>query len=231
MNNFIKFTSTNHLFDYGGHLSRTDKLVSPNKRELFFGQPIVLEEKVDGANIGFSLSQEGEILVQNRGNYITANSHPQFKILDRWIQQHEDALFDILVKGFILYGEWCYAKHTINYDRLPDWFLAFDMWDINENKFLSRQRRHLELNLAGISEVPFVGDFVVTPTVLEGLLLRTKSKLYDGPVEGIYLRVDNSNGYLSERAKIVRPGFIQSIEEHWTKQSLILNNCINETLL
>ena len=38
-------------------------------------------------------------------------------------------LFEILSEKFILFGEWCYAQHSIFYDRLPDWFLGFDIYD------------------------------------------------------------------------------------------------------
>jgi len=55
-------------------------------------------------------------------------------------------------------------------------------------------------------------------------LLNTKSKYYDGPIEGIYLRIDNSK-YLQARAKVVRPGFIQSdeMESHWAGKQLTKN--------
>jgi hypothetical protein len=29
----------------------------------------------------------------------------------------------------ILFGEWCRAQHSVFYSRLPDYFLAFDIWD------------------------------------------------------------------------------------------------------
>lgn len=224
MSDFFKFTSTYHLFDCGGTVTRTDKVFSPDQGKKFYNEPVVIEEKVDGANIGFSLSKEGDILVQNRGNYITSSSHPQFKLLDRWLRQHEDALFELLIKGYILFGEWCYAKHTIRYDRLPDWFLAFDIWDIHQRKFLSRQRRHQLLEPLHIAEVHMIGEFAVTRPKLEHMLLHTQSQYHDGPIEGLYMRLDGPEGYLIDRAKIVRPGFIQSIEEHWTKQTLVRNS-------
>lgn len=39
---------------------------------------------------------------------------------------------------YILYGEWCAARHTVTYDALPDWFLAYDVYDTKEGRFFSR---------------------------------------------------------------------------------------------
>ena len=38
----------------------------------------------------------------------------------------------------VLYGEWLYARHTVVYDKLPDWFLAFDVFDSRKGKFMCR---------------------------------------------------------------------------------------------
>jgi len=54
----------------GGGSAREDKVFSPAERSAFLEKPVVIEEKVDGANIGISVSPSGEIRVQNRGQYI-----------------------------------------------------------------------------------------------------------------------------------------------------------------
>ena len=38
----------------------------------------------------------------------------------------------------VLFGEWMCVKHTVAYDKLPDWFIAFDILDMDEGKFLCR---------------------------------------------------------------------------------------------
>lgn len=66
--------------------------------------------------------------------------------------------------------------------------------------------------------------------------METKSAYYDGPVEGIYLRVDSDaqetqickiqgQNISIERSKIVRPDFLQQIEEQWTRQTFTKNIC------
>ena len=62
--------------------------------------------------------------------------------------------------------------------------------------------------------------------------LNTDSSFYDGPCEGIYLRIDedmrsvspqSSSSYSISRGKLVRPDFIQGIEEQWTRQKFTKN--------
>jgi hypothetical protein len=38
---------------------------------------------------------------------------------------------------FILFGEWVYAKHSIHYSKLPAYFIAFDIFDLQNQSFLS----------------------------------------------------------------------------------------------
>ena len=74
---------------------------------------VVIEEKVDGANIGISVSPENKILIQNRGGYIDQDPPAQFRTLQSWISVRSDQLIEHLGRNFILFGEWCYAVHSI----------------------------------------------------------------------------------------------------------------------
>ena len=69
-----------------------------------------------------------EICFQNRSHYVTTESASQWKTLDLWKRQHQEALYSFLTPDLVLFGEWCYSKHSIHYTRLPDYFLAFDMY-------------------------------------------------------------------------------------------------------
>jgi len=116
-----------------------------------------------------------------------------------------------------------YAKHSIHYTELPDLFIAFDIWDVKIGNFLSRVERDKRLEGSGIYTVPLVAHGKFTKEQMKELL-NTKSKYYDGLIEGIYLRIDNDK-YLQARAKVVRPGFIQSdeMESHWAGKQLTKN--------
>ena len=136
----------------GDGVPRGDKLLSPQEAEELLSHVVVVEEKVDGANIGISLSAGDELRVQNRGAFLAWDSlHPQFKPLPRWLQAHRLALTDALGSNLILFGEWCYARHSIHYTRLPDWFLAFDVYDRSVGKFWSADRRDAFVRTTGSS--------------------------------------------------------------------------------
>jgi hypothetical protein len=85
---FCKFPRTAHLFDTGGKAVTRDDLLVPDL-EFFLdsNKMIYVEEKVDGANVGFSLSPDGQILCQNRSHYVTASSQAQFQMLPLWLNQ------------------------------------------------------------------------------------------------------------------------------------------------
>jgi atypical dual specificity phosphatase len=66
---------------------------------------IVIEEKVDGANLGFRLMSDGSIAVQNRSHFVTSKSGEQFKRLDLWLEEHSAQLQALLKSPrWILYG-------------------------------------------------------------------------------------------------------------------------------
>lgn len=121
----------------------------------------------------------------------------------------------------ILFGEWCYAKHSIHYTNLSDYFLCFDIYDKKKKCFLSREARVKMLEGSGIQNVPLIGEGVFSKDqIIE--MLQTQSRFYDGPVEGLYIRIEKE-GVLVKRGKVVREDFIQEIEEHWSKKVLVKN--------
>ena len=168
----FKFPRTRHLFDAGGSAISRDDLLMDNAEERSFyttrqqQQPILIavEEKVDGANLGISIGLDMQIRVQNRSHYVNSKTHRQFSTLDSWISQHSGALFDILEPGkHVLFGEWLYAKHSIPYTKLPGYFMAFDLYDREVNKFYSWRERNRRLEG---SDIPIVRQ--ITETTISG---------------------------------------------------------------
>lgn len=215
--NFFKFPSTPHLATLPGVDIRGDKVLTANERDEFLRREITVEEKVDGANLGLSFDAEGNIRAQNRGAYLQLPEAGQWKKLNEWLALHTDALFEHLYDRYVLFGEWCYARHSVFYDQLPDWFLAFDIYDRTSQRFLSTGRRDQLIEEMSLFKVPNLGHGHFSLSELKGLL--SQSKLADGPAEGVYLRVDESD-WLGQRAKLVRPAFIQAVEEHWSRSAI-----------
>lgn len=214
---FFKFPSTPHLATLAGVDIRGDKVLSESEREEFLQHDLVVEEKVDGANLGISFDSEGNIRAQNRGAYLQLPGTGQWKKLGDWLTPRTDTLFEHLSDHFILFGEWCYAQHSVFYDRLPDWFLGFDVYDKQARRFLSSERRDTLLRGMAIAQVPVLarGNFMYS----EIKTFLSTSKLGDQPAEGIYLRYDQ-NGWLKQRAKLVRPAFIQAVKQHWSRSAI-----------
>jgi ATP-dependent RNA circularization protein (DNA/RNA ligase family) len=218
---FFKFPHTPHLDWLSSAPVRHDKVLSPAEaRELLEGE-VLVEEKVDGANLGISVGPGGELRAQNRGSYLGTRAAPQFQPLWPWLEAQRSRLVDALGPNLMLFGEWCFAVHSVRYETLPDWFLAFDVYDKQAGRFWSSARRDALTESLGLARVPVVarGHFTV-----EGVkkLLGTSS-LTPAPMEGVYLRHDEGD-WLLARAKLVRPEFVQAIEEHWSSRPLERNH-------
>jgi ATP-dependent RNA circularization protein (DNA/RNA ligase family) len=219
---FLKFPRTPHLFILPGLDIRDDKVLDEMNANLFFNHPIVLEEKVDGANIGISLSKIGLLLLQNRGNYITPGGHPQFDPIWEWAYSRIHLFQQYISNNYIVFGEWCYARHSIFYDALPDWFLGFDIFDLTKQTFMDTHSRNQMFEKLNIISAPLIDIGKFTKTDIEKLISTKTSNLYHGPIEGIYLRLED-NEKLIQRAKIVNVNFIQEIGIHWNSKKLTLN--------
>lgn len=222
---FHKFPSTPYIEFQKGTI-RKEKVLTEKEIEMILTQRIYVEEKIDGANLGISFDCEGNLLLQNRGSYLYPPLEGQWKLLNGWIKKHENRMFDVLADEYILFGEWCYATHSIYYDSLPDWFVGFDILEKKSNRFLNVPKRNLMMNQIGIFTVPLLGKGAFTLEQLKQFF--GKSRFGNEECEGIYLRQDGVD-YLNYRAKIVRDDFRQNIDIHWSKKRMTYNK-IEENL-
>lgn len=219
---FYKFPSTPYVENKGDFV-RNDKILCPCEIETLFSKPITIEEKIDGANLGISFDDAGGLLLQNRGSYLTPPLTGQWSPLNDWIARHEDIIFDHIADTKILFGEWCYAKHSVYYNALPDWFIGFDIYDKKAEKFLSVKERNKLMKKMNIVIVPLLGDGVFAPEDMERFF--TVSKFGDENCEGVYLRQDEEL-FLKYRAKMVRKEFRQAIDKHWSRKELQKNRLL-----
>ena len=96
---------------------------------------------LNGSNVGISIPADGRLQAQNRGHYLHAPFHGQFTRLGDWLAVHEDAMFDALGEHLVAFGEWCAARHSLDYASLPDWWMLFDIYDRREGRSWSTRRR------------------------------------------------------------------------------------------
>jgi hypothetical protein len=219
---FHKFPHTPHLLWLGEGAPREDKTLSRAEAEGFLTQPVVVEEKVDGANLGLAVGPDGRIRAQSRGSYLVpGRCHAQWNPLWPWLAHREQALIAALGAERMLFGEWCHARHTVAYNELPDWFLVFDVFEPHTGTFWSTNRRNELATDLGLSTVPKVIRGRLMLREVPGLL--GQSALGAARMEGLYLRQD-AHGRLLARAKVVGAEFKQQIEAHWTRRALIPNH-------
>lgn len=219
-NDFFKFPSTPHIMLSGELQMRNEKVLDINICNEILSKSITVEEKIDGANLGISFSDDGECLLQNRGQYLVTPLSGQWAKLQDWLEPKLNSLFDFLGNQYILFGEWCWFKHTVFYDALPDWFIAFDIFDKNAKKFLSVTRRNKMIDKMKLIVVPRLYFGHLHLDNIEVML--QKSRFGSEMCEGLYFRSDNEN-WLEFRAKYVNPSFVQTIDQHWSKKMRVKN--------
>lgn len=219
---FFRFPHTPHLAWFGQHAPRDDKVLSSAEAQALLAGNVVVEEKLDGANLGFSLASDGSLRVQNRGQYLASPHLGQFARLPAWLAQHGDALRGVLHLDIIVFGEWCAARHSLDYNALPDWFLMFDVYDRSVGRFWSTSRRNALAASSALATAPQVARGRHTVFALKQMVTTASSRYRHGPMEGVVIRRESAQ-WCESRAKLVRADFTQAIEKHWRKRVIEWN--------
>jgi hypothetical protein len=246
-----KYPRTRHLetsrFQHGDH--DLEAVAFKDVR----GRFMVVEEKMDGANVGVSFDDEGRLLLQSRGHYLVGGPRERhFDLLKQWAHAHAEDLYLALGERFIMYGEWMYAKHTCFYDALPAYFMEFDLYDREQDIFLSTARRRKLL-----ADIPVVSVAVLWEgqpgkladvTALVGpSLFKTadwRDRLVEAgaaagvsaaqvlaetdrhdAMEGLYIKIEDDERVL-ERLKWVRGSFLSALVDsgsHWLDRPIVAN--------
>ena len=195
---FIKYPRTPHLFGSKG--TDDDKHLGREESEAFIDNPsLIVEEKLDGTNVGVHFTSSGRMVLQCRGHEITEGMHPQYDLFKQWTSVKRPALETMLGSQFILYGEWLYAKHSVHYRKLPHYFFEFDIYDKDAEQFLDLDTRLRMLGGIGLQTVPVVHRGRATVDELQSLVgPSTFDSAFDNPVtrrtdnliEGLYCRTE-----------------------------------------
>jgi ATP-dependent RNA circularization protein (DNA/RNA ligase family) len=219
---FFRFPHTPHLVWLGDKAPRDDKVLAPAGVDELLARQVVVEEKLDGANLGLSIGPDDRLRAQNRGAYLHLPYAGQFARLSEWLGRNEQCVSEALKPGLIVFGEWVAARHSLDYTNLPDWWLVFDVYDRRAQRFWSVQRRNRWARASGLQCVPCLFEGSATLESLKGILVSQRSKYRDGPMEGLVVRADETDWSVA-RAKLVRPDFAQAIADHWRSRPLRWN--------
>ena len=229
---FIKYPRTPHLF--GSKRRDDDKHFGRKESEAFIAdESLIVEEKLDGTNVGIHFNSRGRMVLQCRGHEITEGMHPQYDLFKKWTSVKRPVLEAMLGGQFILYGEWLYAKHSVHYRKLPHYFFEFDIYDKDAAQFLDLDTRLQMLDGTGLQTVLVIHRGRVTAGELQSLIGPSAfDSAFDNPttasndqlMEGLYLRTE-AGGHVTGRAKMVRPEFVEKVKQsdHWQHQAMVPN--------
>ena len=229
---FVKYPRTPHLF--GSRGTDDDKHLSDAESAQFVADAsLIVEEKLDGTNVGIHFTSAGRMVLQCRGHEITTGMHAQYDLVKQWTMGKRPILEIMLEDRYILFGEWLYARHSVHYRRLPHFFFEFDIYDKQEAQFLDLAARLTMLEGTGVFTVPVVHrgsatleelQALIGPSGYDSLFENPNTGRTDNLMEGVYLRTE-ANGQVTGRAKLVRPEFVEKVKqsEHWQHQALVPN--------
>ena len=117
---FVKYPRTPHLFSSRG--TDDDKRLTSKASDAIARNPsLIVEEKLDGTNVGIHFTTAGRMVLQCRGHEITSGMHAQYDLFKQWTTVKRPTLEAVLADRYILFGEWLYARHSVHYRRLPQW--------------------------------------------------------------------------------------------------------------
>lgn len=182
----------------------------------------VFEEKVDGGVVGLAWNGDIHLAIGKHSMINPYDNSKKFYGLNGWIYQNYEKIQKI-PKGWIIFGEWLRSKHNIFYNNLPDYFVAFDIWD--GYRYLDLPSRSEFLHKLGFAEVPLIysGDNLDIEDVLciaDGLSVSNRSRFSSSETfEGVVIKNYDKNLF----GKYVRREFLESIEEHWLELPLVEN--------
>jgi hypothetical protein len=251
MDELHKYPRTPHV--YGSCLQPGDEDLPAVPFREIQDKSLIVEEKIDGANAAFSFGENGILRLQSRGHYLTGGLREKhFELFKAWAASHQHAFWERLGSGYVVYGEWVYAKHTVFYDFLPHYFLEFDILDLSANIFLSTPHRRTLLAGLPVVSVPIVAERAFSaPAQLQALIgpscyksIDWKKRLSEHIIqqglsterimaetdqhdeaEGLYLKVEDG-GQVIGRYKYVRASFLTAMSEsgtHWLNQPIVPN--------
>ena len=207
-----KYPRTPHL-PWSEGVTDDDRKIETTRGLL--GQKLVVTEKLDGSNVALS----------NRNIYARSHSdsprHPAFDYLK---QIWHNIAYDI-PPNVVLWGEWCYAIHSIEYERLPSYgpFIFAVSIDIpNEGRYWS--------SWAGVRKMASQFELPTVPVISANYITRTNNSLavlsnvpavsrYGPECEGTVVRTyDGFRDVLFpyRLAKNVRKNHVQT-DEHWSR--------------
>jgi hypothetical protein len=196
--------------------NKGDKVASEQQSAVIFeSEKTCVQEKIDGANCGMAYLKGHPVLrnrtkILRKGQEMKNPSQAQFASAWNWMHQNK-SMFDILDQygPYSVYGEWMVQQHGMMYDALPEWFIAFDIYNWEKKCYIDPNKAKDIFRNCGFSFVPtLLYGKLDSYDKLEKLANSPSHFTSNAKCEGVIVKV--SNGELIEaKFKMVRQGFEQ----------------------
>ena len=172
---------------------------------------VILEEKLDGANVSLWL-EDGVVTCALRSGPGAMDRGGQLGPLRAWIAQHDPGLRQVLANYDAVYGEWLLLLHAVRYDRLPSYLVVLDLW--RSDGFATPDERDRACAAAGLPVPPEVWRGV--PGSVAAVEARLgPSEFGPEPMEGLVVRA--TDGRPPRVAKLLRGGFAPLDDAAWRR--------------
>lgn len=194
-------------------VSREDKVLKSLNH--FKGKEVVISKKMDGENS--NLYPDGF-----HAKSVDSKHHPSRD----WLARFHAQMAHNIPAGWRVCGENMYAKHSLAYDKLPSYFLAFSVW--NElNRALSWDDTVEMLALLELHSVPVLYRGIFDEPVIHRLV----AALDLSKDEGLVMRLAEEFAYedfAKSIAKWVRANHVQT-SDHWMHSIIVPNKLAADT--
>jgi hypothetical protein len=208
-----KYPRTKH-FPFSPGSTSDDKFMSEEDYESLIGEHLVFTEKLDGSNV--CLTRDAV--------YSRSHSGPPGHVSFNPLKSLHSVLRHTIDNDVSVFGEWCYAVHSIEYSVLQHHLNIFGVRDDTTGRWWDWDYVELMAAELSVPTVPVllegaVGDKKKLQKIIESFA--SLSSVY-GPVrEGLVVRkyydVYQDNEKLMGLGKWVRANHVQT-DEHWTRK-------------
>ncbi len=179
--------------------------------QAFLHREVVVEEKLDGANVSLWL-EDGAVACGLRSGADAMDRAGQLGPLRAWVAQHDEPLRHVLADHAAVYAEWLLLSHSVGYDRLPSYLVVLDLW--GPDGFATPDERTAVCAAAGLPVPPAVWRGV--PGSVAAVEKRLgPSSFGPEPMEGVVVRA--VDGRPPRLAKLLRAGFDQLDDAEWRR--------------
>ena len=207
MHTLIKYPRTPHL-SFSEGATKDDRILTSD--DIFKDKEVVVTVKMDGENS----------TIYHDGTYHARSLSSIHRDYHSWLLSYIPTIQYMIPEWYRLCGEYMYAKHSISYDDLESYFLAFCLWN-DKNESVSWDEFEKFCTDNHIAYVPVIYRGIYDRELIESLAKQIVAKNQEGLV---VRNVDSFHfsEFSNNVAKYVRKDHVQT-DEHWSNAKIEVN--------